>query len=61
VHKDKGHGFTEPVYQDALEIELDFLSIPHDAQRNSQLFHRERPLNTPTLPISSVSTRSCSS
>jgi len=34
VHQDKGNGFVEPVYQDALEIELEFSGIPFDAQRN---------------------------
>ncbi len=50
VHKEKGHGFTEPVYQDSLEIELEFLSIPFDRQRNYQLFHRERPLRHTYTP-----------
>ena len=28
VHKDKGHGFVEAIYQDALEIELELSGIP---------------------------------
>ena len=50
VHKEKGNGFAEPVYQDSLEIELEFLSIPYDRQRNYQLFHRERPLRHTYTP-----------
>ena len=34
VHKDKGHGFVEAIYQDALEIELELSGIPFDRQRN---------------------------
>lgn len=40
VHKDKGNGFAEPVYQDSLEIELQHLGLPFDAQANFPLFHR---------------------
>ena len=50
VHKEKGNGFAEPVYQDSLEIELEHLSIPFDRQRNYQLFHRERPLRHTYTP-----------
>ena len=52
VHKDKGNGFVEPVYQDALEIELELSGIPFDAQRNYQIHYRDRPLkhaHTPDL------------
>ena len=50
VHKDKGNGFTEPVYQDALEIELELAGIPHDAQRNYQIYYRGRPLKHSYTP-----------
>ena len=53
VHKDKGNGFAEPVYQDALEIELELSTIPFDAQRNYQIHYRGRALKhsyTPDLP-----------
>ncbi len=40
VHKDKGNGFAEPVYQDSLEIELQHLGLPFDAQTIYPLFHR---------------------
>ncbi len=50
VHKDKGHGFVEPVYQDALEIELELTGIPFDAQRNYQIHYRDRPLKHTYTP-----------
>ncbi len=40
VYKEKGNGFVEPIYQDSLEIELEHLGIPFDAQCNYSLFHR---------------------
>lgn len=50
VHKDKGNGFVEPVYQDALEIELELTGIPFDAQRNHQIRYRDRPLKHSYTP-----------
>src|SRR4051812_23268714 len=50
VHKDKGNGFVEPVYQDALEIELEFTGIPHDPQRNYLIRYRGRPLKHSYTP-----------
>jgi len=50
VHKDKGNGFVEPVYQDALEIELELSGIPFDAQRNYQIHYRDRPLKHTYTP-----------
>lgn len=50
VHKDKGNGFAEPVYQDALEIELELSGIPFDAQRSYQIFYRGRPLRHTYTP-----------
>jgi GxxExxY protein len=50
VHKDKGNGYAEPVYQDALEIELALSGIPYDAQRNYQIYYRERPLKHSYTP-----------
>lgn len=50
VHKDKGNGFAEPVYQDALEIELELAGIPFEAQRNYQIFYRGRPLKHSYTP-----------
>jgi len=50
VHKDKGNGFAEPVYQDALEIELELSGIPYDPQRNYQIHYRGRPLKHTYTP-----------
>lgn len=50
VHKDKGNGFVEPVYQDALEIEMELSAIPFDAQRNYQIQYRNRPLKHTYTP-----------
>ena len=50
VHQDKGNGFAEPVYQDALEIELEHSTIPFDAQRNFQIAYRGRPLRHTYTP-----------
>lgn len=50
VHRDKGSGFTEPVYQDALEIELEVAGIPFEAQRNFPVYHRGRVLKHTYTP-----------
>jgi hypothetical protein len=56
VHKDKGNGFAEPVYQDALEIEMELTGIPFDPQRNYPIQYRGRQLRhtyTPDLNTAS--------
>lgn len=50
VYKEKGNGFVEPVYQDSLEIELHYLGIPFDAQRNYPLYHRDVQLKHSYTP-----------
>lgn len=50
VHRDKGHGFVEPVYQDALEIELEFSAIPFDRQRSYSIYYRGRLLRHTYTP-----------
>jgi GxxExxY protein len=50
AHKDKGNGFVEPVYQDALEIELELSGLPFDAQRNYRIHYRDRPLKHTYTP-----------
>jgi len=50
VHKDKANGFVEPVYQDALEIELGLSAIPFDAQRNYRIHYRDRLLKHTYTP-----------
>jgi GxxExxY protein len=50
VHKDKGNGFVEPVYQDALEVELELSGIPFDPQRNYPIQYRGRELKHTYTP-----------
>ena len=50
VHKDKGHGFAEAIYQDALEIELELSGIPFERQRNFSIYYRDRPLKHTDTP-----------
>jgi len=33
VHKELGHGFLEPIYQEAMEMEMGLRGIPFEAQR----------------------------
>ena len=44
VYKDKGCGFLEPVYQECLEIEYDFLELPVVAKPQLSLSYRGIPL-----------------
>lgn len=44
VYKDKGCGFTEPVYQECLEIEFEHHAVPFIAQADIQLSYRDRKL-----------------
>ena len=44
MYKDKGCGFLEPVYQECLEIEYDFLELPVVAKPQSSLSYRGIPL-----------------
>ncbi len=44
VYKDKGSGFLEPVYQECLAMEFDFLRIPFEAQKELQLTYRDKAL-----------------
>lgn len=50
VHQDKGNGFAEPVYQDALEIELELSAIPFDPQRSYPIYYRGRLLKHTYTP-----------
>ena len=40
VFKELGCGFTEPVYQDALEAELTFLKIPFEREKRLQVVYK---------------------
>jgi len=44
VYNEKGSGFLEPVYQECLEIEVEYQGIPFEAQREVILHYRDREL-----------------
>lgn len=44
VYNEKGCGFTEPVYQECLEIELELRGISFEAQALLPLSYKQRPL-----------------
>jgi GxxExxY protein len=50
VYKDKGCAFHEPVYQECLEIELEFQGIPFRPQEELALFYRGRKLKQKFIP-----------
>ena len=47
VHKQLGCGFLEPVYQEALAIELSKRRIPYSREVKLPVFYKEMQLNTP--------------
>lgn len=44
VHRELGHGFAEPVYQEALEIELKDRGIPFESQKTLVIYYKGRML-----------------
>jgi GxxExxY protein len=44
VHRILGHGFLEPVYQEALEIESRLRDLPFEAQKSLPIRYEEFPL-----------------
>lgn len=44
VHRRLGHGFLEPVYQEALEVELAHREIPSQREVDVAVIYRDRPL-----------------
>ena len=44
VYKSKGCGFTEPIYQECMQIELSIQEIPFVAQPTLSLEYKGRPL-----------------
>lgn len=44
VYKDKGCGFLESVYQECLELELNYCNIPFEAQKQLSLSYRNKVL-----------------
>jgi GxxExxY protein len=47
VHKQLGCGFLEPVYQEALALELSKREIPFNREVKLAVFYKEIRLNTP--------------
>jgi GxxExxY protein len=50
VHRELGPGFLEPVYQEAMEIELAERAIPFQAQRALSIRYKERVLVKQYVP-----------
>jgi GxxExxY protein len=50
VYNQKGFGFTEPVYQECLEIEFEIQKIPFAAQPKIELEYKGRMLNQFFVP-----------
>ena len=50
VYNEKGCGFTEPIYQECLEIELRMQGIPFDAQKELSLSYKGQPLTKNLVP-----------
>ena len=50
VYKEKGCGFTEPVYQECLEMEMSLQELPCDPQRQIPLVYRGRRLRSTFIP-----------
>jgi len=44
VHKELGHGFLEPIYQEAMEMEMGLRGIPFEAQRALRVSYKGQPL-----------------
>jgi GxxExxY protein len=45
VHSELRKGLLEPVYQEALSIELGLRKIPHEAEKRIQIYYRGIPLD----------------
>ena len=46
VHAELGHGFLEPVYQEALEREFNLRAIPQSREQGLPIFYRGAALDT---------------
>jgi GxxExxY protein len=46
VHRTLGHGFSEPVYQEAMQRELQCLGIPHTREQQLPIYYRGVALET---------------
>ena len=58
VHKVLGTGFTEPVYQEALELEFQLRDIPYVREKNFQITYKGQILEKGFRPILFVSMKS---
>jgi GxxExxY protein len=50
VHRELGSGFLEPVYQEAMEIELTDQTIPFRAQQELNIRYKKRVLKKKYVP-----------
>lgn len=50
VHTELGNGFLEPVYQAALEVELNLRTIAFEPQKRLQIFYKGINLNKEYIP-----------
>ena len=50
VFKEKGNGFTEPTYQECIEIEFEALGVPHISQPEVAHTYKGRSLKTHFRP-----------
>jgi GxxExxY protein len=50
VYNEKGCGFLEPVYQECLEIEFDYLNLPAVSQAELKLSYRNKELKQKYRP-----------
>ncbi|MDD5766727.1 MAG: GxxExxY protein [Candidatus Marinimicrobia bacterium] len=50
IYKSMGNGFTEPVYQECLEIEFEYLKIPYREKPELTLVYRKKTLLHSFIP-----------
>jgi GxxExxY protein len=50
VHREKGYGFAEPVYQECMEYELPDRSIPASPQVEMPIYYKGRKLKKTYIP-----------
>ena len=50
VYKEKGCGFLEEVYQEALEMELELQGIPYSPQQEIKLYYKGREMKRHYIP-----------